>query len=379
MRVLALSLLAAGCTTYVTETRDDAHERSRDQVGGVVITEVMLDPDACEDRAAEWIEVQNTSAVEVDLSELVLVNRAGAEARIAAPHLLRPGQTAQVARGDWDSYCVGQPHPDNYFEGHLELDNDAEQLQLVDGDGQVLDQTPLFSGDWIVEGASISLLPDAHEAWANDDIDVWYLGHECVNTAGNSPDNPNAECFVDVPWFGLDCDDDGCALPPDFDPVPHLVNAHRIASGVADERIDVEDDGLYFHNLRFEPPAPVDTDAFVPGEAHWVVTFVTYGDDLWGHTNLFVELDIQAGTVEMYEDFAHDSLAKVRVEELEELAVSADAVVDALDRSWSWWGDVGFGALNRAVYEDTLQWTVVSEDGDDRWSYDAVTGVRTDR
>ena len=177
----------------------------------------------------------------------------------------------------------------------------------------------------------------------------------------------------------FDCDDDGCALPPDFDPVPHLVNAHRIASGVADERIDVEDDGLYFHNLRFEPPAPVDTDAFVPGEAHWVVTFVTYGDDLWGHTNLFVELDIQAGTVEMYEDFAHDSLAKVRVEELEELAVSADAVVDALDRSWSWWGDVGFGALNRAVYEDTLQWTVVSEDGDDRWSYDAVTGVRTDR
>ena len=56
--------------------------------------------------------------------------------------------------------------------------------------------------------------------------------------------------------------------------------------------------------------------------------------------------------------------------------MTAAAAVDAVDRSWSWWGDVGMGALNRASYEDTLRWRVVDPEGDDRAIYDATTGER---
>jgi len=380
MRTLVtLSVFAAACTTYVAEQGPNGVDRARDdQVGGVVITEVMIDPDACEDRAAEYIEIRNVGQQDIDLNTFALVNRAGTRAPIAAEHPIRPGETAMIGRGEWDTFCVGQWHPRNYFDGALDLNNEAEQLSLVDAEGKVVDTTPLFTGSWIVEGSSISLRPDAVEAWSNDALDAWYLGSDCVNTSGNSGGSPNSECFEEVGWFGVECDAFGCDLPADFDPTEHLREAHALASGYADEIVDVEREGMYFHNLRFEPPAPVDTDEFVPGEAHWEVTFVTYSDDLWGYKDLFVTLDINAGTVDVYEDFGSDSLAKVRVEELDTIRVTADSVVDALDRSWSWWDDVGYGALNRAVYEDTLRWTVVSDDGDERWEYDATTGERTD-
>jgi len=374
-RALFALPLALACTTYV-EVPTERADAAREQTGDLVITEVMIDPDACDDAQAEWFEVTNVSDDDIDLSRLTLINGAGDRARLTAEHPLRAGETTFIGRGDWESYCVGQRHPDVYFEGHLSLANDGEQLTLVDSDERVIDATPWFAAEHIVAGQSLSLRPDGAEAEANDAQQAWYLGDRCLNTAGNSPGVPNAECLVELDWLGLDCDAEGCDIPDGWDATEHLRTAHAWASGVADERVDVERDGLFFHNLRWEVEGGVDPEDWREGDAHWEITFVTYGDDLWGHNNLFVTLDVNAGTVEMYEDFASSSLAKVRIEETDGIAVTAGSVVDAVDRSWSWWGDVGMGALNRASYEDTLRWRVVDPEGDDRVVYDATTGER---
>lgn len=379
MRALSFVLpwLALGCTTYV-EAPVESGPAARAQLGDLVITEVMIDPDACDDAQAEWFEVMNISDAPIDLNTLVLANAAGDRARIEAKWPLDPGETTFVGRGTWDDYCVGERHPDAWFEGHLGFANDGEQLSVLDADDHVLDRTPVFGADAIRPGQSLSLRPDTAEAEANDAAEAWYLGAECLNTAGNSPGVPNSPCFAELDWLGLDCDDAGCSVPDGWDVTEHLRTAHAWAAGVADERVDVERDGLFFHNLRWEIPGGVDPEDWSEADAHWEITFVTYGDDLWGHNNLFVTLDVNAGTVTMEEDFASDSLAKVRIEETDGIAVTAASVVDAVDRSWSWWGDVGSGMLNRASYEDTLRWTILDSDRDERWEYDATTGERTE-
>jgi hypothetical protein len=377
--VAALSFAAvsfSACTTYAPPVGPPPGA-ARAQVGGVLITEVMIDPDFCDDAGAEWFEVVNLTDDEVDLSELAVINAAGQRSPLRAEQALRPGETTFVGRGTWDSFCVGQRHPGVWFDGDLELSNTGEQLTLVDRDEHVLDRTPWFDAERIVAGSSLSLRPDAHDADGNDAASAWYLGEECLDTAGNSPGAPNAACLAELDWMGLSCDDDGCDVGDDWDLTEHLRTAHAWAAGVADERVDIERQGLFFHSARWTVPGGVDPEDWRASEAQWEITFVTEGDDLWGYELLYVVIDLNAGTVELEERYGN-GLAWVELDETDGIAVTAQSVVDAVDRSWSWWGDVGSGYLNRARYEDTLRWTIVDSDGDDRWAYDATTGERTE-
>jgi hypothetical protein len=361
-----LVLATAGCTTYL-EAPEGLDGNQREQLGTIVITEVMADPSACTDEAAEWIEVENRTGEDIDLTGYVLVDAAGNEAKIVADKPLWAGEVMQIGRGSWDSFCVGETHPYAYWDGTLGLNDDAESLALYAPDGTLLDQTPTL--DRFEKGMSLSLDP---EAFDGDDPAAWYLGHDCINTFGTSPGVPNPTCHEELSWFGVD--HPGAELPADFDPLPWLRDAHGLAQGILDRELDVDADGVYFHYLRLDNEPAVDPEDFVPGDAHWTITFVTYGEnDLWTRKNLFVTLDINDGTYWLEEDFASDSLKKVRIEDLDAVTMSAQDLMDELDDDWGWWDDVGFATLSWASYDSTPSWIGVDDDNDDRQVYDAVT------
>ena len=363
---LSLVLLAAACTTYV-DAPEGADQGQREQLGTVVITEVMADPSACSDEAAEWIELENRTGDDIDLNGFLLVDAAGNEAKITAEKTLWAGATMQIGRGSWETFCVGQKHPYAYWDGSLGLNDDVESLQLIDPAGNLLDETPKL--DRFRKGMSMSLDPEAFDA---DDPASWYVGDDCINTYGTSPGVANPPCRTELSWFGVD--HPGAELPADFDPLPFLRDAHGLAQGILDRELDVDEDGVYFHVLRADMDPAVDPEDFVPGDAHWTITFVTYGEnDLWTRTNLFLTFDINDGTYWIEEDFASDSLAKVRMEELDAVTMGATDLMAALDDDWGWWDDVGFITLSRASYDDTPTWIAVDEDNDDRQYYDAVT------
>ena len=367
-RVLSLVLLASACTTYThLEAPTGAELHQRDQLGSVVITEVMADPSACTDEEAEWIEIENRTHDDIDLNGFMLIDAAGNAAPIHAEKPLWAGATMQVGRGSWDTFCVGEKHPYAYWDGALGLNDDVEVLALYAPDGRLLDETPKLSR--FSKGMSMSLDPETLDA---DDPDSWYVGDDCINTHGTSPGVENPPCREELSWFGVEYP--GAPLPDDFDPLPWLRDAQGLAQGLLDQELDVDEDGVFFHTLRADMDPAVDPEDFVAGDAHWTITFVTYGDDLWARKNLFLTFDITDGTYWIEEDFASDSLAKVRMHELDAVTMTPNDLMDELDSDWGWWDDVGFITLSRASYYDTPSWIAVDDDNDDRQYYDAVTG-----
>jgi hypothetical protein len=368
MHRLAVVVLLSACTTYV-DAPTGSDRAQREGLGTIALTEVMADPSACSDEQAEWIEVHNLTDEDIEIDDYVLIDASGNEATIRAEKPLWAGATMQIGRGSWETFCVGETHPYAYWDGHMALNDDGEALTLLDPTGALVDQTPKL--ERFAKGMSLSLDPEAADPTSPD---AWYRGDDCVNTYGTSPGVANPPCRAELSWFGLDAP--GAPLPADFDPLPWLHDAHGLAQGILDRELDVDADGVFFQMLRLDAAPAVDPEDFVPGDAHWTVTFVTYGDDPWGYQNLFVTLDVNDGTYVIEERYASDSLARMTPDELDRVTMTASDLMVTLDHSWGWWDDVGFATLSRARYHDTPSWIAVDGANDDRTSYDAVTGER---
>jgi subtilisin family serine protease len=143
----------------------DSSDSTNDDQPQVVLSEVMPDPTAYDDSAAEYIEVWNTGTVSVALARLGLVDEAGAGGPLSGDGLLEPGEVAVVARDTtaawpWDGVALDALYPSDLFLNNgrevLSLTVDGREVDAVSwsraprgaaaerqGDGWVLSEVPL--------------------------------------------------------------------------------------------------------------------------------------------------------------------------------------------------------------------------------------------
>jgi endonuclease/exonuclease/phosphatase family metal-dependent hydrolase len=136
--------------------------------GNVVLTEVMADPDACDDAVGEWVEVHNPTGDAVDLAGLVLGDLQG-QGTVAGAGVLAPGGYAVLAR----SVDGCAPSISGTFSAQLA--NGGDEVRLLTADGAALD-----GFGW---GSATSGRP-----WQRDG-DTW-----CVAAGGGTPGAGNPGC-----------------------------------------------------------------------------------------------------------------------------------------------------------------------------------------
>lgn len=177
------------------------------QVGDLVITEVLADPNGAGGR--DWVELYVAASRAVDLNGLRLVveSESGRERRARVTSLecltAQPGEYFTIA-GPVDRSDGGSLVPDAVAPG-LDLFATAGLLSLRRG-AVVLDSVPLLppkEGRSVALDASVPLTPGA-----NDDAAVWCFGSAKYDGSNaGSPGEPNPGCSV------VECLDGGDARP----------------------------------------------------------------------------------------------------------------------------------------------------------------------
>lgn len=152
-----------------TAQGDDSGGESAPQLPALVISELMVDPDAVSDDVGEWFEVTNTGTATVDLD--------GAEfAGPGSDGFLIVG-SLPVAAGGRLVFAVAADGAVNggvtadyiYPTKQLKLSNEGGTLTLSVGE----DVVDAVAWDALVKGHSVSLDPGAFDATANDAAESW--------------------------------------------------------------------------------------------------------------------------------------------------------------------------------------------------------------
>ena len=97
----------------------------------VVLSEVMPDPTAYDDGAAEYIEVWNTGTVPVALGRLGLNDEGGRGGAVSGDGVLEPGQVAVLARDTTAAWPWEGVPLDGLYPSDLFLNNGREVLSLT--------------------------------------------------------------------------------------------------------------------------------------------------------------------------------------------------------------------------------------------------------
>ncbi len=203
--------------------------------GDLVVTELMIDPDAVDDSAGEYIEIYNASADTLPLDGFEIHDSGGDF------HTVASGGQAHVAAGDYFVLGINANLATNggvevdYQYADLALDEapDAVVLEFL---GVVVDTVTYdWGGDFPAPaGAALSLDPGLIDALDNDSGTSWCVATTPLYEWGDfgTPGAANDDCACgqsdgDGDGFGtdgscpedyLDCDDsDGLVNPAAFD------------------------------------------------------------------------------------------------------------------------------------------------------------------
>lgn len=167
-------------------------------------------------------------------------------------------------------------------------------------------------------------------------------------------------------WFDAHCDEHGCRVADDFDPIAHLELAYDLCA----EELAV-DDALYFQRVSFSTERTY-ADELLLGDAEWEYRFVVPDpDDLWG--NIWLECYVRVNDGAVVTDSTYTAGTITRIDAL--LGQVHFGVLDALD-------DLGgLASVNRGG----IRWDRISHAGevylaDDQWddvdTWNANTGER---
>ena len=140
--------------------------------GTVFVTEIMANPLAVSDIAGEWFEVFNRSDGAVDINGWTIRDLVTNIHVIdnGAP-IVVPPQGFLVLGRNADTASNGGVVVDYQYSGFF-LDNSADEIEVVDSSGTVIDIV-LYSSSLVFDGASITLSPVAFDAIANDQPRNW--------------------------------------------------------------------------------------------------------------------------------------------------------------------------------------------------------------
>jgi Lamin Tail Domain len=155
---------------------DPEPDRRAPRVGDLLITELMIDPSAVEDRAGEWFELQNSSDAILDLSGL-RVSDLGIDTFEPTPRgswELTPGGVVVVcaaATGNGGVDCQATYTYDT-FGGGLAFANTGDELVVTGEDGSELDRVVWTEAD-VPTGAALGLDPRWTSPSENDQMGRW--------------------------------------------------------------------------------------------------------------------------------------------------------------------------------------------------------------
>jgi hypothetical protein len=111
-------------TEVITLTDESSSEGI--QYGDLIITEIMYDPDFLTDTQGEWFEVQNVSATEINLKDLVILRTSNSSRHIIATDVIvAPGAFAVLART-----ATATVSPNYVYGTSITLPNTGEEISL---------------------------------------------------------------------------------------------------------------------------------------------------------------------------------------------------------------------------------------------------------
>ena len=176
--------------------------------GDVLVSELMIDPDAVADIHGEWIELYNAASVSLNLAGCV-VHDDGTDAFALTGErggvLLQPGGFL-VLGPDGDSATNGGVVVDFVYTTML-LDNVADEVVFTCADADI-DRVAWNILDWrLVSGESLSLDPTRLDPTANDDVNSW-----CTGVVGFGDGDLGTPGSDNPPCFQLDTTVDACAV-----------------------------------------------------------------------------------------------------------------------------------------------------------------------
>ncbi len=157
--------------------------------GGVILTELMVDPEAPE---PEWVELFNLGPTAVDLAG-VLVEDLVRGAPLPRGSRLEPG-TYLVATGDPDGvlarYALDPASLVGVGSGFPTLNNNGDLVRLSDPLGGVIDSVR-YAGDWLtLHGRSLERIAAGEPSSARSN---WFVS---TASAGATPGAPNTVAGV---------------------------------------------------------------------------------------------------------------------------------------------------------------------------------------
>lgn len=148
--------------------------QSTPRQGEIVITEIMVNPEAVSDANGEWFEIWNSTDHDLLLNGLTLTD-AGSNLHImvSAEKLVLPAKSYWVLAKNGDQLTNGGVLT-NYVYQSFTLSNTSDQLILTAADASLIDQVSYVAGWPIVSGASMELHPDYHSFSGNDQPEHWF-------------------------------------------------------------------------------------------------------------------------------------------------------------------------------------------------------------
>ena len=178
-------------------------------VGDVIVTEIMQNPDELSDSDGEYLELHNPTAGRLDLGGHTLRDDGSNSHLIDMTHLwIEPGDFLLLGASD----DIGGVTTDyTYVQSEFQLANSDDEVILENSDGLVIDSVVYDDGATFPDptGASMSLSPDSLDDVSNDDGLNWCQSSTTFGTSGDfgTPGEANPVCPV--------CGDGSCGIDED--------------------------------------------------------------------------------------------------------------------------------------------------------------------
>jgi hypothetical protein len=143
------------------------------QQGEILITEIMVNPEAVSDANGEWFEIWNATDHDLQLNGLTLKD-AGSNLHVltSVEKLVIPAKSYWTLAKNGDALTNGGVFV-NYVYQNFTLSNTSDQIMIMAPDDILIDQVSYSSGWPIVSGASMELHPDHQFFSENDHPEHW--------------------------------------------------------------------------------------------------------------------------------------------------------------------------------------------------------------
>ena len=189
--------------------------------GDLVISEIMPNPNTVSDSDAEWFEVYNNTACEVDLDGMDVYDRdtSSPDTFTISGTLILPAGDYLVLGKSTDTSLNDNLPVDYAYGSDMNLANSSDEVVIGNSAGEIDGVDYSTSSGWSVgNGYSMVLDPAYLDATSNDDPTWWCLSSTAYgsynygtpaaeNDLCYSPYDADADGYDDTASGGTDCDD----------------------------------------------------------------------------------------------------------------------------------------------------------------------------